>query len=132
MTSPISEKERDAFLPLINELFDKYRGASINLPAVTSFVLQGLNVQPENYHVLNERVTKFVHELCAATALGYNMPKGYEMRTGKGGGISRLGLGVNKVPTPIQDNYTCKTCSCTKLSTHSDKLCWRCGTPVEK
>lgn len=31
----------------------------------------------------------------------------------------------------LQDNYTCLRCGCDKLCTITDKLCWKCGEPLQ-
>jgi hypothetical protein len=46
----------------VHAVFDQYPGANINLPALCGFALQRLNVQPESFKKLEERVADFVRE----------------------------------------------------------------------
>ena len=46
----------------VREVFDNYTNASINMPALCSFVLTKLNAQPQNYKALHERVIQYVRD----------------------------------------------------------------------
>lgn len=69
----------------VNAVFDAHKGASINMPAVTSLALQKLNVQPETYKALSERVQAFVRDN-ASEERGGGI---FRIAKGKGGGVSR-------------------------------------------
>lgn len=69
----------------VNAVFDQHKGATINMPAVTSFALQRLNVQPESYKVLAERIQTFVRDN-ASDERGKGL---FRIAKGKGGGVTR-------------------------------------------
>jgi hypothetical protein len=66
----------------VNQVFDKYRGASINLPALSNLACATLKVSPEAHASMTKRVADFVRA---------NAGEGgaFEIRKGKGGGVSR-------------------------------------------
>jgi phage tail tube protein FII len=56
------ETELSTISDAVHAVFDQYKGTSINMPALTTFALQRLNAQPENYKALETRVQEFVRE----------------------------------------------------------------------
>ena len=54
------ETEEVQIAQAVNDLFDQYMGTSINVPAVCSMAAQKLNVQPENFATISERVASYV------------------------------------------------------------------------
>lgn len=68
----------------VNAVFDEHLGACINMPAVTSLALQRLNVQPETYKALSERVQAFVRDNA-----GERGSSVFSIAKGKGGGVRR-------------------------------------------
>lgn len=75
----------------VNALFDRYPGAYIQIDAIKSMVLQGLNVHPSAYGTLADRVHKYVQENTEAgngiTEEG--KPALFTLKKGKGGGFAR-------------------------------------------
>ena len=56
------ELEDEAVGAAVNAVFDQYPGAKLNMPAITSMALQKLNVQPENFKTLTEKVQGYIRE----------------------------------------------------------------------
>jgi hypothetical protein len=84
----------------VHAVFDQYKSASINMPALAGFVLQRLNVQPENFNALEARVMEYVrqnadlHEKKAKDGTITQTAEAPRTRTftigkGKGGGVKR-------------------------------------------
>jgi hypothetical protein len=69
----------------IHAVFDQYPGARLNMPAVTSMALQRLNVQPENFKILTEKVQGYIRDHAGDRASGALFGIG----KGKGGGVCR-------------------------------------------
>ena len=86
------ETEQTQIADATAELFDQYRGQSIDMPTLGSLVAQKLNAVPENHAVLSERAKAYVR----ANSQG-KVTNGVEERPnslfvigkGKGGGCSR-------------------------------------------
>ena len=87
------ETEQESIAAAVNELFDEYHGASINMPAVASMTSQKLNVLPENFKVISERVLNYVR----ANSQGKTLEDGtverpdslFVIGKGKNGGCKR-------------------------------------------
>ena len=62
----------------VNAVFDKFDGAKINMPALITLALQHLNVQPETWKMLSERVTDYIRS-----------SPNFEVTKGKNGGVKR-------------------------------------------
>jgi hypothetical protein len=60
----------------VHAVFATHKGASINMPALTSLTLTKLSVQPENFATLSERVQDYVR----------TNPE-FHIGKGKGGGV---------------------------------------------
>lgn len=56
------ETESEQIGEAVHAVFDQYKGASINMPALQSMALTHLNVQPESFKVLGERVAQYVRD----------------------------------------------------------------------
>lgn len=56
------ELELETIADAVGAVFEKYKGTSINMPALCNFALQELNAQPENYKVLQERTAQYVRD----------------------------------------------------------------------
>ena len=69
----------------VHAVFDAHKGTNINMPAVTSLALQKLNVQPETYKALSERVQSFVRDNAGERESGAI----FGIAKGKGGGCCR-------------------------------------------
>lgn len=67
----------------VHAVFDQYKGATLNMPALVSLSLQKLNVQAETYKALHERVVAFVHDNAGENGL-------FRISKGKGGGVVRV------------------------------------------
>jgi hypothetical protein len=80
------ETELETIGTAVNAVFDEHRGATINMPAVTTLALQKLNVQPESYKALSERVQSFVRDNASDERNGGGT---FRIAKGKGGGVSR-------------------------------------------
>lgn len=126
-------EQAKVWLGLVNGIFDKYPGKTMNLPALKVMVAQGIpGLRPENYTMVTLQVERLIRESSA-----------FELRKGKSGGVYRSALApapvymdltpATNVPDMITgklpDNYTCKGCGNTKLN-RTEKSCWSCGRQV--
>jgi len=73
------EKEESVIADALHAIFDSHQGKRIPMPFLTSEVLRMLNVQPENFKSLSEKVQDYVR-VCS----DFNIGKG------KGGGVGRV------------------------------------------
>ena len=84
----------------VHSLFDQYRGARLNTPFVVGEVLRKLNVQPENYKTLTDKVQGFIHSQSqgktAEDGSVENPNSVFVIGRGKGGGIARRSDMVKK------------------------------------
>jgi hypothetical protein len=84
------EAEESLVTQCMSEVFDTYRGASLNLDFVKSQTVQRLGIhnpslkEPSLYITLAKRVEDVLHSLT-----GEDESKPYSMRKGKNGGFSR-------------------------------------------
>jgi len=94
------EIEDAAIGDAVHAVFDQYRSASINMPALAGFALQRLNVQPENFKALEARIMDYVrenadrHEKSDKAGVVIQAAEPPRTRTfviakGKGGGVRR-------------------------------------------
>lgn len=76
-----AEKELEAATigEAVHAYFDKHLGKRLNTTMVIGEVLTALNVQPENYSVLHDKVQEFLR-----TSPEFNSARG------KGGGVARV------------------------------------------
>ena len=72
------EKEESVIADALHVIFDSHKGKRIPMPFLTSEVLRVLNVQPENFKSLTEKVQEYVRA-CDDFSIG----------KGKGGGVGR-------------------------------------------
>jgi hypothetical protein len=79
------ELEAEAVGEAVNAVFDQYPGAKLNMPAVTSMALQRLNVQPENFKTLTEKVQGYIRDRAGERDSGAP----FHIGKGKGGGVCR-------------------------------------------
>jgi len=56
------ETEEATIAAVIHGIFDKYKGASISMPALAGTALRELNVVPANHKVMEEKVLAYVRE----------------------------------------------------------------------
>jgi len=75
------ETEEAEVATAVHGVFDTYKGARINMPALISVTLQRLGVQPANYQVLSDAVHAYVRS---------NAGTLFTIQKGKGGGVSRI------------------------------------------
>lgn len=65
----------------VNAVFDQFKGANCNLPALASLAIAKMsNVDPNNWGTLQERIADYVRE----------NPGLYQIKKGKGGGVTRI------------------------------------------
>jgi hypothetical protein len=94
------EIQEDTIANAVHSLFDKYLGVNINMPALCSSVLQALNVQPENFKVMETRVQEYVRQNSdlsekkdkEGNVVQIGEPVGtraFHIAKGKGGGVTR-------------------------------------------
>jgi hypothetical protein len=94
------ETELETIALAVNTVFDTHKGASINMPALTSLALRELNAQPSNFAALTERVQEYVRDNADRTEKKDKEGKVVQVaeapRTrafcigkGKGGGVKR-------------------------------------------
>lgn len=69
----------------VHAVFDAYKGASINMPALANLALQRLNAQPSNFSTLEERTLQYVRDNAGTRESGAMFAIG----KGKGGGVKR-------------------------------------------
>lgn len=81
----IAERETENALiaAAVSEVFDQFKGANINMPALTSYALQRLNATPSNFMALSERIQEYVRENAGEGGI-------YKIAKGKGGGVRRV------------------------------------------
>jgi hypothetical protein len=79
------ETEAEVVGAAVHAVFDQFKGARLNMPAVTSLALQKLNVQPENFKTLSERVQGYIRDHAGEQGSGSLFGIG----RGKGGGVIR-------------------------------------------
>lgn len=76
--------ERDSQIAdAVNAVFDQYRGANINLPALETLALSKLGADPSNYGELAEALRSYIKD---------NSGEGgaFKVAKGKGGGCHRV------------------------------------------
>ena len=88
------ETEEVQIAQAVNDLFDQYMGTSINVPAVCSMAAQKLNVQPENFATISERVASYVRSHSQETknedgTTTLHEDSMFVIAKGKGGGTYR-------------------------------------------
>ena len=69
----------------VNAVFDQFPGARLNMLAVTSYALTHLNVQPENFKSLSDRVVGYIRDHAGNRESGAL----FHIGKGKGGGCWR-------------------------------------------
>jgi hypothetical protein len=74
------EKQDDEISRALNGIFDTYKGARINMPALVALALQRLGADPTNYKTLEEAVYKHIR---------HNLQV-FRVAKGKNGGVSRI------------------------------------------
>lgn len=79
------ETELSNIADAVHGVFDQYKGASINMPALAGFALQRLNAQPANFKTLETRVMEYVRSESGDRPSGATFAIG----KGKGGGVKR-------------------------------------------
>ena len=87
------DQENRVIAGAVHALFDRFKGARLNTPFVVGEVLRGLNVRPENFKTLTEKVQGFIR----GQSQGETLPDGshenptsvFVISRGKGGGIAR-------------------------------------------
>jgi hypothetical protein len=75
------ETEEEQVATAVHGVFDTYKGARINMPALVSAAVTRLGVQPANYQVLADAVHAYVRS---------NAGTLFTIQKGKGGGVSRI------------------------------------------
>ena len=94
------ETEEETIAEAVHAVFDQYKSASINMPALAGFALQRLNVQPENFKALELRIMEYVRsnaDQSAKTDKDGNVltpaesprTRTFAIGKGKGGGVKR-------------------------------------------
>lgn len=68
----------------VHGIFDQYRGASVNMPALISLVLQRLGAEPATFKALGEKVMEYVRG--NAGERGFST---FVISRGRGGGVKR-------------------------------------------
>ena len=79
----IQDKENVTIGTAVHAVFDQYHGAKLNTPFVIGEVLRKLNVQPENYKALTDKVQYFIKSNSQGDHSAFVISKG------KGGGVGR-------------------------------------------
>lgn len=77
------EAENAGIGQCVNALFDQFRGARLNTPFVVGETLRRLDVKPENYKALSDKVTDYIRNRSQGENSTFTISKG------KGGGIAR-------------------------------------------
>lgn len=90
------ELESETIAKAVHGVFDQYKGASINMPALAGFALQRLNAQPANFNVLEERTMEYVRANAGTRESGAEFAIG----KGKGGGVKRWADQPVEAPKP--------------------------------
>ena len=97
------ETEQATIAEQVGALFDEHKGATLNMPYVANEALRRLNVQPENFKLLEARVLQYVRENSQGDKIGEGDSATFErpdslfvITKGKGGGVKRRG----DIPVP--------------------------------
>lgn len=69
----------------VGAVFDQFKGARLNMPAVVSYSLTRLNVQPANYKTLADRVHSYIQDHAGPRESGAL----FSIAKGKNGGVCR-------------------------------------------
>lgn len=101
------ETEEATIADAVNAIFDEFKGAAINMPALLSMTTQRLNAQPSNFKVLSERASAYVHENSQgdtdkATGAVQRPNSLFVIGKGKGGGVRRRADIVAKPETETE------------------------------
>lgn len=80
----VSDKESEdtAINVAVHEVFDQFKGANINMPALVSLVVQKLGGSPENFKALGDKVATFVRDNSGDFGV-------FTITKGRGGGVRR-------------------------------------------
>lgn len=124
-----NETQKAAWGMSARAILNRYNCA-LNLPYMVSVICHDAGVKLENYGKVSLQVQRFLRE-----------SPDFKLTMGQFGGIAEVRLGCPPTPivvvpampsrsTPV-DNYTCG-CGNSKLSTETDKSCWKCGELVVK
>jgi len=81
-----AETEGAVISDAVAAVFDQYKGAAINMPALETFSLTRLNVQPETWASLREKVRSFVRANATDTREAGGL---FQVKKGSGGGVRR-------------------------------------------
>jgi hypothetical protein len=86
--------ENGVIAEAVSAVFDKYPGASVNMPALVSSAAQHMNSTPGNFAVLSERIKKYVQvnsqgEKSKEHGRFPNPDSLFIINKGKGGGVRR-------------------------------------------
>lgn len=76
----------------VNAVFDQYKGASIQVPAVCTFALREMNANPANFKVLQERISDYLdtHNQGDTKDGVQEFPNSlFVIGRGRGGGVKR-------------------------------------------
>lgn len=76
------ESEDTAINVAVHEVFDQFKGASINMPALVSLTIQKLGGSPENFKVLGDKVSAFIRGNSGDFGV-------FTITKGRGGGVRR-------------------------------------------
>jgi hypothetical protein len=76
------ESEDTAINVAVHEVFDQFKGANINMPALVSLVVQKLGGSPENFKVLGDKIANFVRDNSGEFGT-------FTISKGRGGGVRR-------------------------------------------
>jgi hypothetical protein len=79
------ETESETVGAAVRAAFDAHPGCKYNMPAITSAALNILNVQPENFKMLSEKVHSFIQAHAGTRESGAE----FRIAKGKGGGVAR-------------------------------------------
>ena len=74
------EKQDDEISRALNGIFDTYKGARINMPALAALALQRLGADPTNYKTLESAVLQHIRNNLTV----------FHVARGKNGGVSRI------------------------------------------
>lgn len=77
------ETEQASIADAVHSVFDKHLGTTLTMPVLSTYSLNELNAQPENYTALNDRVLDYVRQNAEGDSSIFVISKG------KGGGVKR-------------------------------------------
>lgn len=79
-----AETETGVLAEKVKQVFDRFKGTNLNMPALVSLTTSELNVAPEHFKIMSEKVMDYIR-----TNSGERGEAMFSIAKGKGGGVRR-------------------------------------------